>query len=71
MREKNLEECLISLAVGSFLTVVLLAFIKDILSTGEYIAFWMGMQGVLTYATWSLITWIKRRFKYVDTGDED
>ena len=66
-RIEYLEELELSMFIGGGITLVMMAAVHKIFTTGELIAFWCGMKASMTYAAWSIITVVKeRRKKNVD-----
>lgn len=60
MREKYREEMYKSLLAGGLITLFIFAFVHQIFTTGEVIAFWLGTQMIATYCVWSVIIWAER-----------
>ena len=63
MREKNLEECLVSLVLGELITMIVFACCHHIFNGCEVIVFWVGTHMTATYAMWTLIELKERRDK--------
>lgn len=61
MREKNLEECLISSVIGELVTMIIFAFCHKMFTGCEVIVFWMATHMICTYGTWTAIELKERK----------
>lgn len=56
-RERNLQECLISVSAGAVIAIMLCAVLPGITTKLDFVAFFAMFWLIATYCVWSVIDW--------------